>query len=223
MTLQPCIVFVALFLTANAVPARKSSTGASSKVYDTTFASVPVPRSGALGESHEAASTLSARNKYPNTMPFDAAFTPSPVSFDDHIPPGASERPSGVGSCASCAVENFNLVNEYRTAMGVTGVAWSNVLAEYAVAWSRRMYKSGVFEHSDLPFWENIAWNYNLYNWTTAGSGFFEEWRNSPVHEANMKLATHKCMAVGIFGDGKLLYATQMFSNRCPWYPETGV
>lgn len=88
-------------------------------------------------------------------------------------------------------------------------------MAAEAAAHSKDMFERNYFEHSDLPYWENIAWALNRYMWNTVSGGFFEQWRKSSGHDKNMRTPTHKCGGVGIYGDGSKFYGTQVFSNRC--------
>ena len=86
-------------------------------------------------------------------MPFEPSFTPPPASFDDDIPPIASEPPSEVGSFVSWRGRE---VQSRELVYGRHSSCMEKRARRLCDAWSKRMYKTSVFEHSDLTFWDNI-------------------------------------------------------------------
>lgn len=55
--------------------------------------------------------------------------------------------------------------------------------------------------------------SYTLYSSSSAGKLFLTMWRNSRGHNSNMLYPLHRCVGVGVYGDGALFYATQIFSG----------
>ncbi|CAN8069381.1 unnamed protein product [Agarophyton chilense] len=117
--------------------------------------------------------------------------------------------------CRGCGSVNFDEVNRYRARLGLSQLRWNDKMAREAAAHSKDMYERKYFEHSELPYAENIAMNWGSHKWADISDAFFEQWKNSPRHDANMKNGAHECGGVGIYGDGDKFYGTQVFSRNC--------
>lgn len=52
-----------------------------------------------------------------------------------------------------------------------------------------------------------------MYSGSGAGKLFLKMWKHSRGHNSNMLYRMHKCVGVGIYGDGTLYYGTQIFSD----------
>jgi uncharacterized protein YkwD len=130
---------------------------------------------------------------------------------------------SAGGDCATAgaAVElavaealSFNLLNELRSGLGLPPLIRLVAMNTDARAWSETMDLTGNFEHSGLPYGENIAW------WS-AGYASPEEaaqkmhglWVDSPGHYANMTHGAYTSMGVGFWrSDSGGWHATHVFS-----------
>lgn len=67
----------------------------------------------------------------------------------------------------------------------------------------------------DIPTITLVVSRYNLHDESQVAKGIFDSWKNSPPHNSNMLGDTHKCIGIGIYGDGTLFYGSQLFSPDC--------
>lgn len=55
------------------------------------------------------------------------------------------------------SVENFQLVNDFRTSEGAQTLEWDDELYELALSWSKHMFEVSQLYHSDYGMAENVA------------------------------------------------------------------
>lgn len=144
---------------------------------------------------------------------------------------------------AAQAIEE--LINEYREANGLHPLVTHEVYDAQALKWSEQMVADlddptkgrpefdesgnmiyhGAFQHSDMEGWghsgENIVFEGpfedNEDGWKRAAEELFEQWRNSPDHNANMLRADVQGMGLGLVLDEGTVWGTTMFFiNKIP-------
>lgn len=138
---------------------------------------------------------------------------------------------------AAQAIEE--LINEYREANGLHPLVTHELYDAQALKWSEQMVADlddptkgrpefdsegtitfdGAFQHSDMEEWghsgENIAFQgfsgADQVDWKDAAETFFEIWRNSPDHNANMLRADVQGMGLGLVLNEDTVWGTTMF------------
>lgn len=138
---------------------------------------------------------------------------------------------------AAQAIEE--LINEYREANGLHPLVTHELYDATALKWSEQMVAdlddptkgrpefdsegtitfNGAFQHSDMEEWghsgENIAFQVfsgaDQVDWKDAAETFFEIWRDSPDHNANMLRADVQGMGLGLVWHGGEVWGTTMF------------
>lgn len=114
-------------------------------------------------------------------------------------PPPAAPRPVAPqppSLLSSLEQSVLNEINGYRRSKGLRALAVDECLTEAARAWSSRMARSGGLSHggSVCP---NRSWAENVA-YTYAPENFFELWRDSAGHRANMLRSGATKIGVGI-------------------------
>lgn len=111
------------------------------------------------------------------------------------------------GYSTNLAYDTFELVNQERLALGIQPLVWSDMLADYATEHSHVMFATGIFEHSNLNYGENIAMSDGGFG----KSELFTTWRDSPRHYENMIDPSYHIIGIGVYSEvlGKT-YATML-------------
>jgi uncharacterized protein YkwD len=128
------------------------------------------------------------------------------------------------GDCATAAesvqlavaeAHSFNLLNDLRVGLGLPPLVRLSPMDADARAWSHTMDATGDFEHSDLPYGENIAWwSAGYASPEEAAKKMHDLWVNSPGHYANMTRQNYTSMGVGFWrSDSGGWHATHVFSS----------
>jgi uncharacterized protein YkwD len=99
------------------------------------------------------------------------------------------------------ARQAFDLINQERERLKVSPLIWSDTLAEKAIAYSEQMKETGIFEHSDMNYGENILMGSDVFS---NGYHVYHPWEQSPGHYSNMIDKDYTYAAIGIFDN----YAT---------------
>lgn len=105
------------------------------------------------------------------------------------------------------AQEAFDYINEERAGEGLRELIWDDELAELALRHCEYMDETGNFEHSDLPYVENILDSWGALPGASAFDNSWQivgEWIRSPQHCANLFDPDISQAAIGIKGN----YAT---------------
>jgi uncharacterized protein YkwD len=111
------------------------------------------------------------------------------------------------------------LINDYRQQNGVAPLQLSSTL-NHAAAWkSKHMADNNYFAHDDTPIgrtWvqriRDCGYTYNTYlgeNIAAGNSGAhatFDQWRNSPGHNANMLNANYSAIGIGRYFNASSTY-----------------
>ncbi|MGM9550924.1 MAG: stalk domain-containing protein, partial [Clostridia bacterium] len=118
----------------------------------------------------------------------------------------------------------LNLVNKFRTEVGLTPLEWDDALADVARMHSEDMVERGFFDHYNpdgySPFdrMEKYGISYmsageNIAAGQTTAESVMNSWMNSPGHYANIMNTSYKKMGVGIaYGGSYGIYWTQCFT-----------
>lgn len=110
--------------------------------------------------------------------------------------------------------EIFSLINNERAkhsgiGMSLPELTWSNQLYNLAKKHSESMAATGSFEHSDYNLSENIFWAEG-YDSDQIGQICFEEWMQSPGHQANLLNKDIRLCGLAILRDNIEWYVTFM-------------
>lgn len=106
---------------------------------------------------------------------------------------GGPEEPAADVNSPEMRQRALALVNDIRAAAGVGPLTLDDGMSDEAADWSQRMADEGFFEHSNLPYAENIAM-------TGSGSDVsaaIRTWEDSPGHYSNMIGERHTRMGIG--------------------------
>lgn len=93
------------------------------------------------------------------------------------------------------AHQAFNLINQERERLKISPLVWSDTLAEKAVEYSRQMNDTNTFEHSDMPYAENILDGGDVFS---NGEQVYNPWEQSSGHYSNMVNPQYRYGAIGI-------------------------
>ncbi|MDW3218376.1 MAG: S-layer homology domain-containing protein [Acidimicrobiales bacterium] len=121
---------------------------------------------------------------------------------------------SADGQLAAAEARSFQLLNQLRTGLGLDPLTRNGAMDAAAREWSFTMDDTGNFQHSNLPYGENIAWWSAGYATPEAAAEKMHElWTNSPGHYANMTRADYELIGVGFWqSDDGGWHATHVFS-----------
>lgn len=109
--------------------------------------------------------------------------------------------------------ESLRLLNSLRTGLGLVPLQRVDAMDTAARDWSQTMAAT-TFEHSDLPYWENIAWwsNQSLTP-EQAAAQLHDMWINSPGHFSNMTKTDHRYAGIGFWQDANGWWGTHLFTK----------
>lgn len=131
----------------------------------------------------------------------------APVNSDDAVPTLANTASGYVPSSPECAF--LKLINSYRQSKGIAALKMTRILGASAEHHSVDMAKNGVFSHTLST---GITWSQNMtnhgYTFATyrgeniaagyaAAQDTFNQWKNSPAHNANMLNGNFKAIGIG--------------------------
>ncbi len=153
------------------------------------------------------------------------AWRPAPGLAPAPPPPSVSTPPPT--AVAGPAGEEFNLVNQDRTANGVRSLSWSGALARVAQYRAQDMLTRGYFSHYDpatgqLAFLELFqAWGIGYtaagenIAWSTDPSmvGINTLLMNSAEHRENILNPAYGQVGVGVASNGTKVMVVEVFSN----------
>lgn len=122
----------------------------------------------------------------------------------------------------------YNIVNEERTKMGLSPLAYNSTMEKYARIKSQDMGDKNYFSHEDLngnmitskmeadgvsyrAWGENIAYIGGSVDANTLAQQFMTNWMNSAGHRANILSTDFDSIGVGVYKVGNKVYATQEF------------
>ncbi|MEQ8841423.1 MAG: S-layer homology domain-containing protein [Acidimicrobiales bacterium] len=127
---------------------------------------------------------------------------------------GVCTEAAEVPELVAAEAYSFELINQLRVDGGLAPLIRVPAMDAEARDWSATMDRTGVFEHSSLPYGENIAW----WSAGSAGPGDAADkmhgmWVNSPPHLANMMNPDYSSIGVGFWRtDGGGWNATHVFT-----------
>ena len=137
---------------------------------------------------------------------FSISCEDNPVSNNENNPSNSVEQ------------EVNNLINQYRTSIGLAKLEWNETIAEQCRNHSIDMANAHTINHNGftervnsisetIPWsWagENVAYNYSAQGAVTA-------WLNSPGHKSNIE-SNSNLTGVGVaFDEDSVMYFTQIF------------
>lgn len=122
---------------------------------------------------------------------------------------------SGGQPYRAASADNLDLTNAFRARQGLGALARDANLDKLAMQWSKHMYLARRMFHSQYNLAENVAAAFGSYTKDSVSQGFYSQWENSAGHRANMLRASSTCGGVGIYGDGRTFYGTQVFATSC--------
>ena len=130
-------------------------------------------------------------------------------------PSGTCGAPAPAADVAAAEAASVQMLNGLRTDLGLDPLLRVAAMDTAAREWSQIMDQTGNFEHSDLPFGENIAWW--SAGWASpeeAAEKMHDLWVNSPGHYRNMTRASYDTIGVGFHrSDNGGWHATHVFDN----------
>lgn len=200
-----------------------SSAPSESKVTSNKQSSKVTQKPNASSKANTSSKSYTSNNKITSSKPkAPSSQGPSSVKQNSSV---------NLSSSQYAAIENeiFNRVNELRASVGVAPLTRSNALTQSALVRSKEMLSSGIFEHTrpDGTSFQT-AIDQAGYKWSRIGENiaycsgysidqladvFFDGWKNSPGHYANMVKPEFTQIGIAIAGDGKTTYATQNFGT----------
>ena len=130
----------------------------------------------------------------------------NPVSNNENNPSNGVEQ------------EVNNLINQYRTSIGLAKLEWNETIAEQCRNHSIDMANAHTINHNGFTervnlIGETIPWNWAgenvAYNYTAQGA--VTAWLNSPGHKSNIE-SNSNLTGVGVaFDEDSVMYFTQIF------------
>ncbi|WP_066528698.1 CAP domain-containing protein [Corynebacterium bouchesdurhonense] len=173
----------------------------------------------------------------------------APSGIAQPAQPAANQASEKNARLAAQAIEE--LINEYREANGLNRLVTHEVYDAKALGWSQQMVKDlrnpqfgepvfkngvrvndGAFRHSNREDWgysgENIVFSGPYADseeaWRRAASELFEDWRNSPDHNANMLSPVYQGVGLGLVrtARGEIWATTMFFIDDTPVVTDDG-
>ena len=137
---------------------------------------------------------------------FSISCEDNPVSNNENNPSNSVEQ------------EVHNLINQYRTSIGLAKLEWNETIAEQCRNHSIDMANAHTINHNGFTervnlIGETIPWNWAgenvAYNYTAQGA--VTAWLNSPGHKSNIE-SNSNLTGVGVaFDEDSVMYFTQIF------------
>ena len=137
---------------------------------------------------------------------FSISCEDNPVSNNENNPSNSVEQ------------EVNNLINQYRTSIGLAKLEWNETIAEQCRNHSIDMANAHTINHNGFTervnsIGETIPWNWAgenvAYNYTAQGA--VTAWLNSPGHKSNIE-SNSNLTGVGVaFDEDSVMYFTQIF------------
>ena len=137
---------------------------------------------------------------------FSISCEDNPVSNNENNPSNGVEQ------------EVNNLINQYRTSIGLAKLEWNETIAEQCRNHSIDMANAHTINHNGFTervnlIGETIPWNWAgenvAYNYTAQGA--VTAWLNSPGHKSNIE-SNSNLTGVGVaFDEDSVMYFTQIF------------
>ena len=108
---------------------------------------------------------------------------------------------------------SYALLNQLRVGLGLDPLTRDGGMDAEARQWSFTMDATGNFQHSNLPYGENIAWwSAGYASPEAAADKMHELWVNSPGHYANMTNVNYESVGIGFWqSDDGGWHATHVF------------
>ncbi|MGI9616501.1 MAG: CAP domain-containing protein [Acidimicrobiales bacterium] len=109
-------------------------------------------------------------------------------------------------------IHSFTMLNDLRTGLGLPALVRDPEMDAFAREWSRQMAESQLFEHSEGPYGENIAFTSNTQlSAAEAAELFHELWVESPEHYTNMSDDRYASSGIGLYLTPNGWYGTHVF------------
>ena len=111
----------------------------------------------------------------------------------------ASSSQAAIDACAGV----FNLMNQQRTAQGLSALVWSDALTSAAQVRANEITTS--FSHTrpnGSDFWtvdSNVQYGENLAKLYQSADAVYTAWMNSPTHAANILDGGYKTVGITVF------------------------
>ncbi|MDQ4099674.1 MAG: CAP domain-containing protein [Chloroflexota bacterium] len=131
----------------------------------------------------------------------------APANSDAAAPMLANTATGYAPSSQECAF--LTIINSYRQSKGIAALKMTRILGASAEHHSVDMAKSGVFSHtlSTGVTWSqnmtNHGYTFSTYRGENIAAGYslaqdtFNQWKNSPTHNANMLNGNFKAIGIG--------------------------
>ena len=118
-------------------------------------------------------------------------------------------------ACLDACTAVFNLMNQQRTAQGLSALVWSDALTNAAQVRANEITTS--FSHTrpnGSAFWtvdSNVQYGENLAKLYQSADSVYTAWMNSPTHAANIMDAGYKTVGIAICqtADGSWYWAQE--------------
>ena len=109
-------------------------------------------------------------------------------------------------------IHSFTMLNDLRTGLGLPALVRDPEMDAFAREWSRQMAESQLFEHSEGPYGENIAFTSNTQLTAAEAAELFHQlWVESPEHYANMSNDRYASSGIGLYLTPNGWYGTHVF------------
>ncbi|MEM7341203.1 MAG: CAP domain-containing protein [Actinomycetota bacterium] len=188
-------------------------------------AAQPLPRPGAAPAGADGAGESVAVAESTTTTAAPAAPDDSTVTVATSDPAAATSTTVAVSTTASTVAavtepeliageeQSAALLAALRAEQGLTPLARSPEMDQFARSWSKQMAETGAFEHSSGPYGENIAFTSDTSLTPAAAADLFQQlWRDSPGHYANMTNGSYTVVGVGLYRTERGWYGTHVFN-----------
>lgn len=175
------------------------------------------------GRSHTVRRAVAAIVAAVGLMAGSVAIAPSV-----NAAPAATAASFTAGVQRTFDMEMIRLINEARTANGLTPVREAQGLTDLSVHWSRYMLGGGTkgkLAHNPKAWTDvlqygaknRLAWGENVgkvSSGTVAAKALFDAYMASPGHRANILSTKYHFIGMGTFANAGTLYNTMEFTDR---------
>ncbi|WPF65623.1 MULTISPECIES: CAP domain-containing protein [unclassified Corynebacterium] len=116
--------------------------------------------------------------------------------------------PAGAATAEEITAEEINtLTNEVREEHGLPPLSLDATLNDEAAQWAKTMSTTGIFEHAEGDFSENI----HFHGATISAQNVMQDWLDSEGHRANLLDPEATRMGAGVSHDENGTYSVQRF------------
>ncbi len=187
----------------------------------------PAPPTLSPDAAAEGAVTVPSSTVAPTTQPTATAppapsTTPTTVTDAGEAPAEESSVPPSTAADVPITADvvqiedgeahSFAMLNDLRAELSLPALVRDPEMDAFAREWSRQMAESQLFEHSDGPYGENIAFTSNVELTAAEAADIFHQlWVDSAEHYANMSNERYTSSGIGLYLTSNGWYGTHVF------------